>query len=765
MREWGLGKISFLALLSGASYLAFSSTVSLAQVAKPDDDDDDEVEIEQMLVTATKRAESIKDIPFSITAFGEQELLEQGITDFSELATAVPGVTLQEGGPGFRSIIIRGISSTDISVNAAATGFYYDESFIEPAGVVQAIIEPIFFDVERVEVLRGPQGTLFGGSSLGGTVRFISNKPVLDEFEAAAGAELSGTQSGGFNYNISSMVNVPIVTDKLGVRVVGSFRNDSGFIDRQQDTLLNPTGVTFEDGPVTEDINDSEYIGVRAIVDWLATERLSIRGTFAYQDVEQTGFPSFDSPPETFSQIRPFNLDEFVTDEFVSGNIVINYEFDNFELTSSTTYYDRDSDFREDGSFLPFAFLIDGDPSTGVDPLFGGGPREDTALIEELRIASTWDKPINFVAGIYYEDYERDVLTEFGTEDIVTGVESVPPAFAPFTISGSLNREQIAGFFEATYEFAEKWELTLGVRAFSFSIDDTDTDVTPNTTTSSSELGASPRASIAYKYSEDQTYYATVSRGFRPGGPNGDFPVFAVPACQAAFGSADIEIGDDGSAPDFTSDNLWNFEAGGKTSWLNGRVNVNASGYYIRWIDIQQLVFFPGCPGAITLNAGRADVFGAEVEFDFQITEALSFFGGFNFNEAELGEDTIIPFGDEGTPIANTPRWTANINARYEHDFGNYFGFALVNYRFIGESFRTFGDFAADPQVPQGDYSLVGIRLGVNAGNWQIAAFVDNLNNSDAGITRQLSTFEPLPFDRFFTVRPRTFGINFRVDL
>lgn len=741
-------------LLAGASLMVMASGASNAQ----DSDSETSLVLEEIIVTATKRAKSIDDIPFSIAAFDETSLGERGINGFSDLAVSVPGLSLQEGGPGNRAIIVRGISSTGVSVNASATGYYYDEAFIEPAGITQSIIEPIFFDIERVEVLRGPQGTLFGGSSMGGTVRFISNKPNLYDVEAAAGGRLSFTRDGGTNYQINGMLNMPIVEDKLGIRVVGSYTDDSGFIDRVQDSARNPAGIGFDQDGIEENINSANNIGARAIVTFNPTETLSLQATVTYQQVEQDSLPGANNINGDLTYTTPFNIDEFIEDEFIMGNFVATLELDNFQILSSTTYYDRDTDFIEDGSTTFFSV------AAGGIPLFGGGPREDTALIQELRVSTTWGKPLNFVAGVYYEEYERDVLSEFTTFDLGTGSEVFVPAFAPFTIQNRLEREQMAAFFEATYDLTEKWELTLGLRFFDFEITDVNVFLAPNAPITSSESGVSPRASIAYRPDDKSTYYATVSRGFRPGGPNFGFPAFAVDQCQAAYAQFGIEVGDDGSADAFQSDDLWNFEVGGKTRLFDSRVSISGAAYHIRWDDLQELAFLPACgAGGLNLNAGRADVYGAELEFDVLVTKEFNIFGGVNYNSSELAEDTAIPFGNDGTPISNAPEWTANLNAKYETDIGDYTGFAIANFRHVGESFRTFGDFAVDPQVTQGDFQTVGLRFGLMAENWQVSIFADNLTDDNSNATRLLSTFEPLPASRFTPIRPRTIGLEFRI--
>jgi iron complex outermembrane receptor protein len=218
-------------LMAGASLLALPMPVAAQQSSEDEASD-------AIIVTARKREEALQDVPISVAALSGDQLAQQGLSDTAELATAVPGITMQDGGPAYRSVFIRGVASE--RGNAATTGFYIDEAPAQPGGTVQSIVEPLYFDVARVEVLRGPQGTLFGGSSMGGTIRIINNAPDPSKEAAAVGGDASFTRDGGFNWQANGMVNLPLAQDVAALRIAGSYRKRDGYIDK----IVAPGGFT-----------------------------------------------------------------------------------------------------------------------------------------------------------------------------------------------------------------------------------------------------------------------------------------------------------------------------------------------------------------------------------------------------------------------------------------------------------------------------------------------------------------------------------------
>lgn len=358
--------------------------------------------LEEIVVTATKREASIQDVPVSMQALRERELAQRGITDLATLAASVPGLSLADGGPGYRTLYIRGVASEYGS--AGTTGVYIDDAFVQPGGIVQTIVEPLYFDLDRIEVLRGPQGTLFGGSSMGGTVRFITRRPDLKRLSASVGSEASFTHDGGFNYEVDGLLNVPIVSDRAALRVVGAYRDKDGFIDKLIGDFSDPQrqGV----GPVTriDNVNDERYSAARAQLTVLATDRLEIRPSLLYQKTASPSFGAFDRPPASRDQRRGIDVREPIQDELSLANLTVTYRWDSAQLLSSTSYSDRDAWYKEDASegteqvVLPDFYGL---PRGLFFPTTYDGNRTERSFQEELRIASTADAGLQWVAGLY----------------------------------------------------------------------------------------------------------------------------------------------------------------------------------------------------------------------------------------------------------------------------------------------------------------------------------------------------------------------------
>lgn len=720
-----------------------------------------ETEFDEIVVTATKRSEALQDVSLSIAAYREKDLTLQGISDFSELAGNVPGVSMQEGGPGYRSVYIRGIASEN--GNSPTTGVYIDESFLPPGGIVQNIIEPVYFDVARVEVLRGPQGTLFGGGSMGGTLRVINNQPSSGAFEGAVGGEFSTTSNGGFNYETSAMLNIPLAEDKLAFRVAGTYRNREGYIDRQVAASFgSPAGDT-----IVEDINDEEFVAVRAALKWYASDELEITPAVLYQKSNVANLGAADTPPFDLTVRRQVDVEEPVEDEFLLGSLRVKYDLGDYELLSATSYSERDNFFEEDGSdytaevFLQLPFyvptVVTGD---GVSQLF----------TQELRIATTGDQRLQFVAGGYYENLDRDG----GLLWVIPGAAAAFPLFAPFFFpndvafdtSTAITRKHTSLFGEATYHISDKFSTTIGLRWYDYTIKRSNTiSGVPGDEVKTSENGVNPKFTLTYEASDDHLVYTTVSQGFRPGGPNRIVPAALFDLCRAEYEANELSIGADGQIEGFESDQIWNYELGSKNTF-NDRVTLNFAAYYIDWSDIQQ-GFVAQCGIGSTQNFGKAKIYGLEVDFNAQMSDQLRVFGGLNYNDAKLAEDVPNTDLTKGLRIQSTPEWSFNVNGQY--DFNSLLGnaFILVNYRYTGDSFRDFNqdDTPLNRRRFQESYSMLNARLGIVEGDWMVTLFVDNLTNEAPLVGSFLSTFGHVPSrDRYFTLRPRTFGLSFRKD-
>ena len=727
--------------------------------------------IEEVVVTATKRDASIQDLAISVQALTENVMAEQGITDITVVAASVPGLSLADGGPGYRTLYVRGVSSEYGS--AGTTGVYIDDAFVQPGGIVQTIVEPLYFDIDRIEVLRGPQGTLFGGSSMGGTIRFITRQPDLGKFSASAGAETSYTEDGGFNYEVDGLLNLPIANERAGLRIVGAYRDKDGYVDKLIGDFSDPERQGT--GPVTtiEDVNEEQYSTARLQLAVKATERFEIRPSVLYQKTESTSFGAFDRPTDEYDQRRGIAVEEPVEDELTLTNLTLSYGWDYVRLLSSTSYSERDASFKEDASDAVEATVLPdfyGLPRGLFFPTTYDGSRLEKSLQEELRLSSTGDSGLQWVAGVYYEDYEQ----ENGFQWFIPGFSDVAfpvPNDLFFQSDSALDRTHKAAFAEINWPLTERLTTTLGLRWYEFEVRtqsfnrDGDLNGGPlpdGPELSSNEDGVTPRVSIAYDLGE-QLMYVTASQGFRTGAPNSPVPgLSSGSTCVDEFRAAGIEVSDEGDVAPFVSDDLWNYEIGIKTSWAENRFVVNAAAYRMDWNDLQSLFIAPCGFGAI-VNFGEARLEGVELDYKLSLTPAFELSGGINYNDARISEDAPELGVSEGVVLPNAPEWVGSLNARYGFSMLDGNAYALATVRYVGESFRSFDH--SDPRAFQDSYTLVGARIGLERESWSFSLFADNVGDEDPGTFHFLSAFFGAPSHvRMFPLRGRTIGVNLRKD-
>lgn len=745
----------------GGALVALCST-ALAQ---------DAMVLDEIVVTATKRKESAQDVPISVQALSESALAEQGIADMATLAASVPGLSLADGGPGYRTLYIRGVSSEYGS--AGTTGVYIDDAFVQPGGIVQTIVEPLYFDIDRIEVLRGPQGTLFGGSSMGGTVRFITRQPDSRQFAASAGTEASFTQHGGFNYEVDGLVNVPLVEDRAALRIVTAYRDKDGYVDKLIGDFSDPQRLGT--GPVRriEDVNDEQFTAARVQLSVLATERLEIRPTFLYQKTQSSSFGAFDRPPAQYDQRRGVEVDEPIRDELKLGNLTLAQNWESLQLLSSTSYSERDAWFKEDAS--------DSTEETVLPQFYGlprgmffettyDGSRFERSFQEELRLSSTGEEGLQWVAGLYYEDYFQDN----GFEWFIPGFSAAafPVADDNFYRGKSkLERTHKAAFAEVNWPLTQRLKATIGLRWYEFETKtqsyarDGELNGGPlpdGPVRSSDESGVTPRLSLSYDFG-DRLLYATASKGFRPGGPNATVPgVETGSTCVAEYRDAGIGITDDGSVEPYESDELWNYEIGAKTAWADNRFIVNAAAYRMNWNDMQSL-FLPPCFFGATVNFGKAHITGVEVDYRLALTSALELSGGINYNKAKIAEDAPELGVSEGDPLQNAPEWGGSLSVRYAFDMLGGDAYALATARYVDDSFRSFDH--SDPRTLQDSYTLFGARLGLRLESWDLSLFAENLTDEQPGVFHFISAFfGTASHTRMFPLRGRTVGVSLRKD-
>lgn len=705
--------------------------------------------IEEIIVTASKRGEqSVQDVPISISVVNESKIEAAGMDNFLDYIRTVPSVGYRIQSPaggrgdlrGGRRVAIRGIESGDDGI--PTTAFYLDEAPVP-------VMDPKLFDINRIEVLRGPQGTLYGANSMGGTIRVVMNKPMLNEYDYKVDATFASiSHSGDETYRTNGMVNVPLVEDKVALRGVMFYRNEGGYINN----VLQPATVT-PDVAVDKGINTEESWGVRLAAVFSPTPNLTITPSVFRHELQIDDTPKFE---ENFRDLAYSNklVAEAQENNFTLYGLEANYLFGDWELFSSTTFFE--SEFLSVDNFSKQYYRWGLPPD---DPTIGGTGLQDIRserLSQELRLTYTGSDRWNGVFGIFYMDETRDFAQELPNDTLTV---SFPQETSLFTGTQDNSDERIAVFGEATVFLSDSINLTAGLRWF-------DSDQERLTIFdgllngglaivegSSSDGAVSPKVQLTYMMSDDDMVYASASKGFRPGGPTDLVP----PSCDADL----LELGLTEPLTEFESDELWSYEVGTKSTFASNRLVVNASAYLIDWTDVQQAVRL-ACGFGFVGNVGEAESRGVEVEVRAAPTDNWDLFASFGFTDAEFtktSEEVGVVAGDR---IRNVPELTASASAQYNFTAMNgHDAYVRGDFQFVDE---MVADGSAGPGVQfRPSYSLVNLGFGVMlTERLQLVLFGSNLTDERPVLAISDGSSPPGISREFATSRPRTFGFTFR---
>jgi len=743
-----------------------------AQVGIAQQSHSDAPQLEEIIVTAEKRESTVQTTPISLTAVSGQDIRDRGLTDLGDLVQSVPGVSIRTSGPGMTEFEMRGVAST--GGNSPTVGFYYDDtSLTAPSASNEGkiVISPALYDLNRIEVLRGPQGTLYGSGSMGGTIKVVPNAPNPDAFDASAEVVFGDTDHGGVNHAENAMVNLPFGGGVAAVRIVGSYSLDAGWIDR---VVIAPGEFPAANGttrgnvlaaPVAadyHDVNDVERSTIRLSAVIKPIEGLSISPSFFYQKLRAGGLPYIDSDPGTDAHYQPFDVSEKYSDEFKLSSLNVTYTTPIFALTSITSYWTRNEPLTQDTS----ESWTTGLGLTGYTPAQGGlgaaeaieyNPSHQTT--EELRISSVGDSALKWLLGYYYEDFHSawDIVFPSQNGAAVYGSNNLFSYFSPMPIY------QQSVFGEVTYNITDPWAITLGARRYRYnapvSLDQygalTDTVVTQ---TSEKDQGITPKASMSYQFTKDLMVYATAAKGFRPGGGTGPVPTAGPLTCEAQlqqeYGSAGFVNG----PISFKSDNIWSYEVGEKLRLADNRVTVNGSLYFEKWSGVQQTNALSSCGYVYTANAGDAHVRGGELEIQAIVVPELTVSGNVGYAHAALVSSTLIDAGfDPGTAIQDVPQWTSTASIAYRHSFTEQLAVtARADSTYVGS--RTDETYSIN-QLPS--YDLTNIRAGLDGGRWSAILFVNNVADKRALLNNITQAAVNLPtFNRVAVSQPRTVGVD-----
>jgi iron complex outermembrane receptor protein len=714
------------------------------------------VALDEIIVTAQKREERLQDVPLSITALSDQTMERMGIQSLADIGRSVPGLNVVTIGPGQNEIIIRGISSAG---GIPTTGFYLDDTPLESVGNVAGnAMDPALFDLERVEVLRGPQGTLYGDSSMGGTVRYITAQPQLDVTEGSVKTELSDTDGGGFNYQTNATVNAPLLPGLAAVRVSVFDRYTDGYIDRYP---IDPNNyLAAGPGPVDRNVNTESTYGGRVTVLLRPVDNFSITPSVLFQRTDLGGAFTVDQPPGSFDNlIQTRDVSEPTTDEMLLYSLTAKADFGATHITSATSYRNRTFDTVEDDSKTSYYFFSP-DPQTYVYPTPFDNNFANHDFTEELRATSSAG-PVHGVLGLFYLRQSNFLTFDYPIPAGYNAAFGSPFGDQPFFVSARHELiTQRAIYGELTFDLLSNLQGTLGGRAFHISQDEDDyyagvfqgTPITYGESTN--ESGFTPKYELSYKVSPDVLTYVTAAKGFRQGGTQAP----AGNICNADLAA----IGLNYQPTSYDPDHIWNYELGAKTAWLDRRLTVNADVYYIDWRNVQQLIVLPTCGANITANFGHAQSKGGELEIQAKPVQALLLILGVSYNEAKLLSTIAGAQGQPGNTLEDAPRWIGSAAAEYDVKLSaRLSGYARMDANATSVQYNSF-----DPTsiwYRRAGYSLANLRFGGRSGNWDASLFAENLFDKHAETAVPVSYAVDLPTTRRLAInQPRAIGLELR---
>jgi outer membrane receptor protein involved in Fe transport len=791
--------------LMQVSLLAASSTVAVTPALAQDAASED-LMLEEITVTATKRAESLQDVPISIAALNGDVIEELGLRNFEDLAIMIPSMSFTAVGPGTATIYMRGASDGgdgNASGSQPSVGMYLDEA---PMTAIAANVDVHLYDIERIEALAGPQGTLYGASNQSGTLRIITNKPDPTGFEGGFDVGGATTSGGDPSYSFEGFVNFPM-GEKAALRLVAYSIEEGGWIDNVPGER---TYQFWHQGPVTlnndafvgEDQNELSKSGLRAALrfylseTWVATfsalfQSMDTEGTwdhdpgpvnpdskFVYAPYDAGGIRDIGvHVPVGEGNIQRFHADSSEEDLFM-GSWTLEGEIGNNSLIYAGAYMDRDVEYAADYSayaeyvyYVPwyvcdyssYYYTDSTTDCTTMDELYTEDNNYERQT-HELRLSSFGEGRLHYTIGAYYTEVTHTYLQQWIQPGIADGYAVTGPQYSDnvfFRTDQERTDKQTAFFGELTYDVTEAVSLTGGVRFF-----DNETalkgaigwgppegmfpELAPDSTYSDSDHIL--KGNLTWRTTDKSMVYFTYSEGYRPGGINRD------PALIGTVGSQNWE-----------PDKITNYEFGWKTTLLDGRMNFNGAAFFAEWDDIQYTVYdysLSACCGAV-YNLATAEMKGVEAYTSILITEPWTLSAAATWIDAETTADFVIPSGvlsvADGTELPNIPSFKASLFTRYEFAMGSFNSFVQLAASYTGSSWNqiTPGDLSGlkhwDRRTKQDSYHNVNIRTGINQGKWGVDLFVNNLTDEVAQLQIQ-----PRPYEQSITTnRPRTFGAKY----
>jgi outer membrane receptor protein involved in Fe transport len=734
-----------VARLLAASLITLVGATAMRPVQAADNDESTSgapaPELQTITVTARKRGESLAEVPTSITAFTADTLQDLSIQSFNDYATLTPNLSFSYGGgptgiSESRAVAIRGITGQNLFGTAGATGFYIDDTPLPGS------VDPRVLDIDNIEVLKGPQGTLYGESSLGGNIRLVTKQPSLTQNSFTYSADAGYTSGAGSpDGGLSAIGNLVVVPDALAVHVVAFGDHEGGYLTRTYPAPTSPAATDpFVSAPRTS-VGDqgaiTTYGGSVTALLRLASD-FDIKLRVMHQDQKDYGFPATFAPLPGFTPVyrldRAFDVQPKATDKWTLPSLDLQYRGPGFTITSSTSYFHRHTEDLEDSTYgtqqiFASYYEVAGLPA---QPYLWHGEHTHNQISSETRLSFDPVHDLSGTVGFFFSNTNTlfEIPPTFAQGLVAATVDNAVVGPWPndeiWTQRNPGNQKDTSVFGELYYKFLEKLTLTAGLRGYWL---EQHTDYTadgfmnfgPTTTNpqSNKESGVNPKAGLSYQVNTAAMVYVSASKGFRAGGAQAYLPFCSEPS---------LPLND---ITQLKSDTLWTYEAGTKIQLQDPDILVSAAVFHIDWKNIQQQVALP-CGSYFDINGNKARINGGELEALGHVTSALQIRAGLGYEKTSITDPGALGLVGltPGTRILGTPAVTGSVGAIYKRPLsGEKSGFISVDYSYTGDSLSLLnGGGGATATRPS--YSLVNTRFGMDWGKSELAINIRNLTNA-----------------------------------
>ena len=761
----------------------------------------------EVTVTAQKRKENLQKVPISIQAISDVKLKQADVLSFADYAKMIPSLSYGTAGggvfsgPGFVQVYMRGVASGgdgNHSGSRPSVGMYLDE---QPITTIEGALDIHMYDIERIEALAGPQGTLYGASSQSGTVRIITKKPDTSAFASSYATEINAIEGGGIGHVVEGMINIPL-SPAAAIRLVGWEKHDAGYVDNVHGTVTFPTsGITADNARFAKkNYNDADTVGARLALKFDLNDNWTISPTIMGQKEKAHGSTGFD-PSVGDLKVKHFNP-EFSDDRWYQAALTVEGKIGNFDLTYAFSHLKRDVDSAAD--YTDYGFWYDTLAGYGAYFVDNAGAFINPAQFiqakdgyrntsHELRIASPATDRLRFVAGLFWQQQTHDISQRYRIDGLADTLE-VPgyPDTIWLTAQQRRDRDE-AVFGELSFDATDKLTFTGGLRHFKsnnslkgffgfgagfsgttgesqcFSTEKFHGAPCVNLDKSTSESGTLGRLNATWKIDKNKLLYATWSEGYRPGGINRR-----------------------GTVPPYVSDYLTNYEIGWKTSWNENRFRWNGAIFRENWKNFQ--FSYLGLNSLTEIrNANQAQIDGVETDINWAASYNLSLSGGFAWYNARLTADYCIktdangaplpacfapvdfnaPFNNrkpdfaaKGTRLPITPRFKGNIDARYTFDLAGGDAYLQASVLHVGSRSADLREYQAHLLGELHAYTTLDLSAGYRKHGWALDFFLKNATNKRAELAKFAECATEVCGHQPYTVvaQPRTFGIRFSQD-